>query len=944
MCAALYQKLLAPQTPALDTPPPSPPANAPPQAGLPALADTRAAQCLLTLLFLVLSATLPSPVSAQPSNHSWGHSLIVTTGDGDQQFTVDGKPFFLWGASFFYERLPKDRWRHSLAWLKTLGYNTIDLYIPWNWHEVADGEFDFDGHTNERRDLRSLIELIRQSDFKVILRPGPVIRNEWRNGGYPAWLLERPEYDMAQHERLEGRYPPTATLQNAHSDDAAAEWMNNPTHMRYASRWLTTVLHEFQPIADRVIAVQLDDDQAAYIDNQTYPAPHLHAYLNWLRERVHAATAPSVPVYINTYQPKVPASLPVWEWGNWYQGGSYQLGQHDLNDLEFSTLLLQSQRYGPVMQSEFQAGWLAAPEDQQPRPSAPTSTTLGLYKLLALGVKGIIDFPPQDTLAPAGWEAPFTNWFYAWDAALPYEPAPSPPGGDTIPATRFEATLAFGGFVRLFSDQLAQTHRVADGAIAYTSSAYAAVSPQRLTTIVNATQRALAQCDDAGLACDVVDLGSISARKLARYRFLVVPIMPVMADADADPGALHAYRAALEHYAHTHPGMIAGRPPKGLLPLSGSRYATLLEGPRGERFTVAINAGDKPQLIGRVSVAPHMARLLPSAVSLKNAGAEFSERDSLVATTRLGLPSADKAPDYPNRVTIGSNLTLHAPDVRPVSGGAVAYAADFLHDGSAPLLLENKLVRIAIDPQAGGRAFLFEDKNAKQSAFNMTGALRDDVARQMELSKRDYIAAYTHSYPAGTFNRLYKAEILESGKRAVVRLSYDMPDALPSGARFEKTITLEPDAREFSMTEHVTFPADSPADPQHGVSLASLSPGPGAPADWITMTAPSGLGIFNASAKLLSTVTWNPAELEGEELKPYRSSITLFMRYAPGVTATTTYGVFTADDETAARKQFAEVISAAKAALRGTATGWQNEASLRGSGGMADAVASKATE
>ena len=79
------------------------------------------------------------------------------------------------------------------------------------------------------------------------MRPGPVIRNEWRNGGYPAWLLTRPEYGMPLHDVLEGRYPATATLQNAHSDDAAAEWLDNATHMRYAARWLHRALTSFGP-------------------------------------------------------------------------------------------------------------------------------------------------------------------------------------------------------------------------------------------------------------------------------------------------------------------------------------------------------------------------------------------------------------------------------------------------------------------------------------------------------------------------------------------------------------------------------------------------------------------------------------------------------------------------------------------------------------------------
>jgi len=94
-----------------------------------------------------------------------------------------------------------------------------------------------------------VLRLGKELGFAFIVRPGPVICNEWRNGGYPAWLLTRPEYGMPLHDVLEGRYPATATLQNANSDDAAAEWMRNTTHMRYASRWLQTALREFEPVA-----------------------------------------------------------------------------------------------------------------------------------------------------------------------------------------------------------------------------------------------------------------------------------------------------------------------------------------------------------------------------------------------------------------------------------------------------------------------------------------------------------------------------------------------------------------------------------------------------------------------------------------------------------------------------------------------------------------------
>ena len=55
-----------------------------------------------------------------------------------------------------------------------LGINTIDIYIPWNWHELQESQFDFDGHTNPRRDLRALLKLLAAKNLKLIARPGPL--------------------------------------------------------------------------------------------------------------------------------------------------------------------------------------------------------------------------------------------------------------------------------------------------------------------------------------------------------------------------------------------------------------------------------------------------------------------------------------------------------------------------------------------------------------------------------------------------------------------------------------------------------------------------------------------------------------------------------------------------------------------------------------------------
>jgi basic amino acid/polyamine antiporter, APA family len=452
-----------------------------------------------------------APVPAAAA--TWGHASTVER-DGQPVFEVDGKPFFLYGAAFFYERLPRDQWQPSMAALRNLGINTLDLYVPWNWHELSDGDFDFDGRTSPRRDLDEVLRLAKAYNFKILLRPGPVIRNEWRNGGYPAWLLARPEYGMPLHDLLEGRYPPTATLQNAHSDDAAAQWMQNATHVRYARRWLERVLHECEPYADRILAVALDDDQGAYIDNQTYPAPNFQAYIGWLRDVVHGVTGPNEPVFINTYQMKVTSSSPVWAMGNWYQSDAYAIGEHDRAQLEFSTGLLHTRPRQVMMASEFQAGWLEQPDDVRPRPADPSNTALAMATMIGMGVRGIVNFPAQDTLYPAGWEAPFANSFYAWDAALGLDASESP---------RAKPTIAFGDLIAIFGPHLAASKPLYDGAVAYLGDGYDGFSTNAFFGDVAArTMAAQRACRDAGLACALVDLAASRPAELAAYPFVIV--------------------------------------------------------------------------------------------------------------------------------------------------------------------------------------------------------------------------------------------------------------------------------------------------------------------------------------------------------------------------------------------------------------------------------------
>ena len=841
----------------------------------------------------------------------------VVQRDGYPVFTVDGKPFFVYGAAFFYERLPRAQWRESLLRLRALGINTIDLYVMWNWHEPADGVFDFTGRTNPRRDLHTVFRLIRELGFYAIVRPGPVIRNEWRNGGYPAWLLARPEYRMPLHDLLEGRYPPIATLQNTHSDDAAAAWLANATHMRYTKRWLTRVLHEIAPYADRVIAIQLDDDQGAYIDNQTWPAPHLRRYLATLAAIVRSVTGPRIPLFINTYEMKVTSSSPVWAMGNWYQSDALVIGEHDRSSLEFATGLLQTQPHLPVMVSEFQAGWLAPPDDVRARQTDPSNTTLALHTMLGLGLHGVVNFPAQDTLYPSGMEVPFANAFYAWEAALTL---------DLHRSRRYAPTRAFGDLVRRWGPILAQTHRVADAAIAYTTSAFdpAALSNDDVGAIAARTIETQRYCRSHSLSCDLVDLRYADQATLRRYRVLLIPLPAFAVRRDLRFAAsVRARLAAYERGGGAVVRYARPQPPGRALHLIGTPVLRGIDG--------ALLRGGGYAFIDAVNYASHPVRARPivaaGTLRLRLAPLTIPARGALLIPLYGRPPPSSPIPATPvsrttSSIPVRPDAHLPSPPWRRIGPhSAVAYRADVYGEGTPALVLENALVRIVVAPRAGARAFVFEDKATGANVFSSVGAMRDDVSVQPPPSTSDRLGPATHAFPAGMFNRPYRVAIDRDRGVARATLSYDAPDVLPSGARFVRTVTLAPDSRSFTLDE------DFVAKGQRLVSTSSLVVGDALhEAGWsllvprrlpfrhntsLRLAAGGVFGFYDRASHMLAAIAWNPSDVDRVDVEAKTFSVLVRTTFTAGGRHRLIYSFTYAGGTAEAQEQLATLVKAA---------------------------------
>jgi beta-galactosidase len=105
----------------------------------------------------------------------------------ENQVSVGGRKVPLLSGEVHYWRLNPGYWPAVLNQVREMGINVISTYVPWDYHEVKRGHFDFTGETNASRDLEGFLRLTKREGFWVIIRPGPYIYSEWPNDGIPTY-------------------------------------------------------------------------------------------------------------------------------------------------------------------------------------------------------------------------------------------------------------------------------------------------------------------------------------------------------------------------------------------------------------------------------------------------------------------------------------------------------------------------------------------------------------------------------------------------------------------------------------------------------------------------------------------------------------------------------------------------------------------------------------
>jgi len=129
---------------------------------------TRSFYAFLTVLILL---NFSSTVNAQSNDHIFAASAVAKPYlDFDSKgFLVNGKRTFIVSAGLEYARIPHQLWYDRLLRIKRAGFNCIEIYTMWNFHEPMEGKFDFTGD----HDLGALLKIVKELGLYAIVRVVP---------------------------------------------------------------------------------------------------------------------------------------------------------------------------------------------------------------------------------------------------------------------------------------------------------------------------------------------------------------------------------------------------------------------------------------------------------------------------------------------------------------------------------------------------------------------------------------------------------------------------------------------------------------------------------------------------------------------------------------------------------------------------------------------------
>lgn len=139
---------------------------------------------------------------------------------------IEGDDVFVFSGAFHYFRVPQALWPHRFEKLKKAGFNCVETYIPWNWHEQKMPLSPTDDSCLDMTELDDFLKMAEEFGLYVIVRPGPYICAEWSGGGFPQWIMQKKPAQTAFDTWLQS---------------------NDPEFMRWNEHWYRAVCRVVAP-------------------------------------------------------------------------------------------------------------------------------------------------------------------------------------------------------------------------------------------------------------------------------------------------------------------------------------------------------------------------------------------------------------------------------------------------------------------------------------------------------------------------------------------------------------------------------------------------------------------------------------------------------------------------------------------------------------------------
>jgi len=230
------------------------------------------------------------------------------------EFTYEGKPVRLMSGAMHYFRIVPEYWEDRLRKLKACGFNAVETYVPWNFHEPKPGSFRFEGMA----DIERFIQVAGELGLFVIVRPSPYICAEWEFGGLPAWLLAE--------------------------SDIRLRCYNEP-FLKHVDAYYDVLMEKLRPLlctnGGPIIAMQIENEYGSYGNDARY-LEHLRAGM----------VRRGIDVLLFTSDGQLDAML---------QGGTLPQTLATVNfgsnPQESFRQLREYRKSGPIMCMEFWNGW-----------------------------------------------------------------------------------------------------------------------------------------------------------------------------------------------------------------------------------------------------------------------------------------------------------------------------------------------------------------------------------------------------------------------------------------------------------------------------------------------------------------------------------------------------------------------------------------------------------